>query len=139
MEGVMSLESAVRDLTTAARRHLAAARRRDPETRRRVRGIAARLALLTWVLAADLLRLDHDGRIPRQQPRVRALPERLGDADEPHLASVLAHAAEVVQWQLVRPGARADRVERLVADYLERAGEDLARMGKVLARRSAAT
>lgn len=131
----MSLETQVQNLASeTARRWKAIVARRDDTMRTAARDLLAKLAFGAWLLAGTLLRAAAGSRAPRQTLAIRQLQRRLRDADDAHLLALLDHAAAAVLWHLIiarRDGLGLRRVERLVAEFVDTAEDDLVKLNRL--------
>jgi len=132
----MSLETQVQNLASeTARRWKAMRGRGDDTTRTAARDLLAKLAFGAWLLAGNLLRAAVGNRVQRQTLSIRRCQSRLRDADDAHLLAQLDHAVAVVLWHLIiarRDGIHLRRIEQLVAEFVDRAEEDLAKLNRVV-------
>lgn len=131
----MSLETQVQNVVTeTARRWKALRGQGDDPVRVAARAVVAKLAFATWLLAGNLLRIAAGKRAQRQVLGIRALQQRLRQADDGHLLAMLDHAVETVLWHIVlarRDGHHLRAIEHLVADFLDDAENDLTKLSRL--------
>lgn len=131
----MSLETQVQNLASeTVRRWKAIVARRDDPTRTAARDLLAKLAFGAWLLAGTLLHAAVGSRVQRQTLAIRQFQRRLRDADDAHLLALLDHAVAAVLWHLIiarRDGVGLRRVERLVAQFVDTAEEDLVKLNRM--------
>jgi di/tricarboxylate transporter len=129
----MSLETQVQNLASETARRWKSLRSRDAQTRAAARDVLAKLTFGAWLLAGNLLRTSIGRRVPSQRLIIRRFQQRLQDRDEDHLLAQLDHAVAAVLWHLVvarRDGIHLRRVERLVAEFVDAAEVDLAKLSR---------
>jgi hypothetical protein len=131
----MSLETQVQNLATeTARRWKTVRARNDEHTRAAARDLLAKLAFGAWLLTGNLLRAAVGNRVQRQTLLIRRFQSRLIEADDAHLLALLDHAVAGVLWHLIvarRDGVGLRRIEHLVAEFIDKADEDLAKLNHV--------
>ncbi len=130
----MSLETQVQNLVAECQQRWQAARGRDDATRQAMRDLLAKLAFGTWLLAGHLLRAAAGRRVPRHVLAIRAIQQRLRAADDDRLLAMLDHAVQAVLWHVVvarRDGVHLRRIERAVAEFVDTAENDLAKLNRV--------
>lgn len=131
----MSLETQVQNLASeTARRWKSISARRDAATQAAARDLLAKLAFGAWLLAGNLLRAAVGNRVQRQTLVIRRILSRLRDADDAHLLAQLDHAVAAVLWHLIivrRDGAGQRRIEQLVAEFVDKAEEDLVKLNRM--------
>ena len=131
----MSLETQVQNLASeTARRWKIIRAQTDNDTREAARDLLAKLAFGAWLLAGNLLRAAVGNRVQRQTLSIRRFQSRLCDADDAHLLAHLDHAVAAVLWHLIiarRDGVGLRRIEHLVAEFIDTADEDLAKLNRV--------
>ena len=134
----MSLETQVQNLASeTARRWKTIRAQTDNDTRATARDLLAKLAFGAWLLTGNLLRAAVGNRVQRQTLSIRRFQSRLTDADDAHLLALLDHAVAGVLWHLIvarRDGVGIRRIEHLVAEFIDTADEDLAKLNHVAKR-----
>jgi hypothetical protein len=131
----MSLETQVQNLASeTARRWKTLRARPDHHARAAARDLLAKLAFGAWLLAGNLLRAAVGNRVQRQTLSIRRFQSRLIETDDAHLLALLDHAVAGVLWHLIvarRDGVGLRRIEHLVAEFIDTADNDLAKLNLV--------
>ncbi|HEX3133167.1 MAG TPA: hypothetical protein VHX44_06240 [Planctomycetota bacterium] len=132
----MSLETQVQNLASETTRRLKTLRGgKDEDIRAAARDLMAKLAFGAWLLAGNLLRAAVGNRVQRQTLSIRRFQSRLTEADDAHLLALLDHAVAAVLWHLIvarRDGVGLRRIEHLVAEFIDTAEDDLAKLNHVV-------
>jgi len=132
----MSLETQVQNLASeTARRWKTLRARSDDRSHAAARDLLAKLAFGAWLLTGNLLRAAVGTRVQRQTLSIRRFQSRLIEADDAHLLALLDHAIGAVLWHLIvarRDGVSLRRIEHLVAEFIDTAENDLAKLNRAV-------